>query len=156
MDPTKAEASTYAVSQQETPYRQDSVSHVLPLKVLNACAKSCQQYNEMELKGYRHLFDPYTSWKWEFPNAYRKSLTLLTSLWGVDFDVWKANPHSAIRSLHSIATETFLSVNGLATTTIVRNVSAPRITRSHCNRLHLIVGRKGLQIGCSSCWWYLW
>ncbi|KAF2633545.1 hypothetical protein BU25DRAFT_427050 [Macroventuria anomochaeta] len=26
----------------------------------------------MEVKGNRHLFDPYTSWKWGFPNAYRK------------------------------------------------------------------------------------
>ncbi|XPS68045.1 hypothetical protein M3J09_000341 [Ascochyta lentis] len=29
-------------------------------------------YFPLELKGYRHWFDPYTSWKWESPTAYRK------------------------------------------------------------------------------------
>jgi hypothetical protein len=53
MAPTVAEASTYAVPNREKPQNQET-------------------YIPMDLKGYRHLFDPYTSWKWEFPNAYRK------------------------------------------------------------------------------------
>lgn len=26
----------------------------------------------MRLKGYKHIFDPYTVFKWQFPNFYRK------------------------------------------------------------------------------------
>ena len=35
------------------------------------------QYVPMELKGYMHWFDPYTSWKWESPTAYREILHML-------------------------------------------------------------------------------
>jgi hypothetical protein len=58
------------VNAQAEPHGQPNL--VCPTYVSESSQSNLTQQNgQVVLKGYNHLFESWTSWKWEYPNAYR-------------------------------------------------------------------------------------
>lgn len=67
------------------------------------------QYIPIRTKGYKHWFDPYTSWKWGSPMAYRKSFG---NLYATADSYHQASQDWAIKNLLRTVIETRSSVSG--------------------------------------------
>jgi len=61
-----------SASHEITPHGAVSYEHDIPMKPHQPGQSVIPRNGPMRLKGYRHIFDPWTTAKWGFPNFYRK------------------------------------------------------------------------------------
>ncbi|KAJ4369722.1 hypothetical protein N0V83_005485 [Neocucurbitaria cava] len=67
MSSKEAQSSAYEVGPYGSGYHGDA-----PVSTIQHGQSYIQRAGPLQLKGYRHIFDPWTTAKWAFPNFYRK------------------------------------------------------------------------------------